>query len=61
MEHENLTSYTEAQKRQAEYIKESFKRKGLSNEAAELVAWATVKKESHICIEELLSLLQVEK
>jgi hypothetical protein len=40
------SSYTEKQIRQAEHIKEGYKKKGLSDEEAERLAWATVNKES---------------
>lgn len=38
--------YTEAQKRKAEHIEESYEAKGVSPEKAEQIAWATVNKQS---------------
>lgn len=38
--------YTEAQKRKAEHIEESYEAKGVSHEKAEQIAWATVNKQS---------------
>lgn len=38
--------YTEAQKRKAEHIEESYEAKGVSQEKAEQIAWATVNKQS---------------
>ncbi|MGH7551106.1 MAG: hypothetical protein ACREK3_10220 [Gemmatimonadota bacterium] len=40
------SSYTDKQKRQAEHIEESYKKKGVSDEEAEERAWRTVNKES---------------
>ncbi len=37
--------YTDKQKRQAEHIEDSYKKKGLSTDEAEKRAWATVNKE----------------
>ena len=39
------SSYTDKQKRQAEHIEESEKKRGLSAESAERIAWATVNKQ----------------
>ncbi|OTG69874.1 hypothetical protein B9T38_13900 [Acinetobacter sp. ANC 4218] len=39
------SSYTEKQKRQAKHIEESEKERGLSEEDAERIAWATVNKQ----------------
>ena len=36
--------YTDKQKRQAEHIEESYEKKGVSEEKAEEIAWATVNK-----------------
>lgn len=38
--------YTDAQKRKAEHIEESYEAKGVSSEKAEQIAWATVNKQS---------------
>jgi plasmid stabilization system protein ParE len=38
--------YTEKQKRKAEHIEESYEAKGVSEERAEQIAWATVNKQS---------------
>jgi len=38
--------YTDAQKRKAEHIEESYEAKGVSPEKAEQIAWATVNKQS---------------
>lgn len=38
--------YTDKQKRQAEHIEESYKKKGISKEEAEERAWSTVNKQS---------------
>lgn len=38
--------YTDKQKRKAEHIEESYKERGVSEEEAERIAWATVNKES---------------
>lgn len=40
------TKYTEKQKRKAEHIEESYEAKGVSEERAEQLAWATVNKQS---------------
>jgi plasmid stabilization system protein ParE len=40
------SSYTDKQKRQAEHIEESYKKKGVSEDEAEERAWRTVNKES---------------
>jgi plasmid stabilization system protein ParE len=37
--------YTDKQKRQAEYIEESYEERGLSKEETEKRAWATVNKQ----------------
>jgi plasmid stabilization system protein ParE len=37
--------YTDKQKRQAEHIEESEKKRGVSEEKAEQIAWATVNKQ----------------
>jgi plasmid stabilization system protein ParE len=37
--------YTDKQKRQAEHIEESYEKKGVSEEKAEEIAWATVNKQ----------------
>ena len=39
------SSYTDKQKRQAEYIEESELERGRSEETAERIAWATVNKQ----------------
>jgi plasmid stabilization system protein ParE len=39
------SSYTDKQKRQAEHIEDSYKKKGLSTDTAEKRAWATVNKQ----------------
>jgi plasmid stabilization system protein ParE len=39
------TKYTDKQKRQAEHIESSYKKKGVSEETAEKRAWATVNKQ----------------
>ena len=39
-------AYTDKQKRQAEHIEDSYKKRGLSDDTAEARAWATVNKES---------------
>jgi hypothetical protein len=41
------SSYTGKQKRQAEYIKESYESRGLGSKEAKKRAWATVNKSSH--------------
>ncbi|WP_331352373.1 termination factor Rho [Cellvibrio sp. UBA7671] len=38
--------YTDAQKRKAEHIEDSYEAKGVSHEKAEQIAWATVNKQS---------------
>ncbi|MDR3573332.1 MAG: hypothetical protein P4L50_05705 [Anaerolineaceae bacterium] len=38
------SKYTDKQKRQAEHIKQSYKKKGVSDKAAARRAWATVNK-----------------
>lgn len=38
--------YTEAQKRKARHIEESYEEKGVPEEKAEAIAWATVNKQS---------------
>jgi cation transport regulator ChaB len=38
--------YTDKQKRKAAHIEEGYKEKGVSEEDAERIAWATVNKES---------------
>lgn len=40
------SSYTDKQKRQAEHIEDSYKKKGVSQDEAEERAWRTVNKES---------------
>lgn len=40
------TKYTEAQKRKAEHIEESYEEKGVPKGEAEARAWATVNKQS---------------
>jgi plasmid stabilization system protein ParE len=40
------SKYTEKQQRQAEHIKKGYVEKGLSEEEAERIAWATVNEES---------------
>lgn len=40
------SKYTNKQKRQAEHIEESYKKRGTSDESAERIAWSTVNKES---------------
>ncbi len=37
--------YTDKQKRQAEHIEESYEKKGVSEDEAEKLAWATVNKQ----------------
>jgi hypothetical protein len=39
------SKYTDKQKRQAEHIESSYKKKGVSEETAEKRAWATVNKQ----------------
>ena len=38
------SAYTSKQKRQAEHIEEGYERRGISEERAEGIAWATVNK-----------------
>ena len=38
--------YTDAQKKKAEHIEKSYAQKGVSQERAESIAWATVNKQS---------------
>lgn len=38
------SKYTEKQKRQAEHIEEGYERKGVKEDKAEEIAWATVNK-----------------
>jgi plasmid stabilization system protein ParE len=40
------SAYTDKQKRQAEHIEEGYERRGMPEERAEGIAWATVNKES---------------
>ena len=40
------SKYTDKQKRQAEHIEEGYKEKGLPEDEAEGIAWATVNKSS---------------
>lgn len=40
------SSYTSKQKRQAEHIEESAKKRGRSAKTAERIAWATVNKQT---------------
>lgn len=40
------TKYTDKQKRKAEHIEDSYVSRGISRDAAEQRAWATVNKES---------------
>lgn len=39
------SSYTDKQKRQAQHIEESEKKRGRSKKTAERIAWATVNKQ----------------
>jgi hypothetical protein len=39
------SSYTDKQKRQAEHIEESEKKRGMSSKSAERIGWATVNKQ----------------
>ena len=41
------SSYTDKQKRRAEHIEDSVKRRGGSSKEAARIGWATVNKESH--------------
>jgi len=38
------SKYTDKQKRQAEHIEEGYKKKGVSEDKAEEIAWSTVNK-----------------
>jgi plasmid stabilization system protein ParE len=40
------SKYTDKQKRQAEHIEEGYKEKGVTEDEAEGIAWATVNKSS---------------
>lgn len=40
------SAYTDKQKRKAEHIEDSYRERGVSEERAEAIAWATVNKES---------------
>jgi plasmid stabilization system protein ParE len=40
------SAYTDKQKRKAEHIEEGYKERGMSEDRAESIAWATVNKES---------------
>ena len=40
------SAYTDKQKRQAEHIEEGYEKRGVDEEDAERIAWATVNKES---------------
>lgn len=40
------SSYTDKQKRQAKHIEDSYENKGVNEDKAEQIAWATVNKES---------------
>ena len=40
------SKYTDKQKRQAEHIEEGYKEKGVPEDEAEGIAWATVNKQS---------------
>lgn len=40
------SAYTDKQKRKAEHIEDSYRDRGMSEERAEAIAWATVNKES---------------
>jgi plasmid stabilization system protein ParE len=40
------SKYTNKQKRQAQHIKEGYKKKNVSSDEAERIAWATVNKSS---------------
>lgn len=39
------SKYTEKQKRQAEHIEESYEKRGVPEEKAEEIAWATINKQ----------------
>ncbi len=39
------SAYTEKQKRKAEHIEESYEKRGMSEEEAERIAWATVNRQ----------------
>jgi plasmid stabilization system protein ParE len=40
------SAYTDKQKRKAEHIEEGYRERGMSEDRAEEIAWATVNKES---------------
>ena len=40
------SAYTDKQKRKAEHIEDSYRERGVPEERAEAMAWATVNKES---------------
>lgn len=40
------SAYTDKQKRKAEHIEDSYRERGVPEERAEAIAWATVNKES---------------
>jgi hypothetical protein len=48
MSYRETATNPEKLRKQIAYIKDAFKGKGLSDEAAELIAWATVNKEARI-------------
>ncbi len=39
------SAYTEKQKRKAEHIEESYQKRGMPEEEAERIAWATINKQ----------------
>ena len=39
------SAYTDTQPRQAEHIEESYEKRGVGEERAEAIAWATVNKQ----------------
>lgn len=39
------SNYTDKQKRKAEHIEEGYEKRGMSEEKAEKIAWATVNKQ----------------
>lgn len=41
----DISAYTEKQKRQAKHIEDSEKERGLAEDDAERIAWATVNKQ----------------
>lgn len=41
------SSYSDKQKRQAEHIREGYEQRGVSHDASEARAWATVNKMTH--------------